>query len=607
MIEDLINQYNAFRERGEAVGYGEESVNIPYAVRLDDEGTVVHIDTLGDTTQKRITNYLIVPLHGGRTGSKPKGMPLWDGAKYLLGDPTQDPDKAAACFEAEAEVNINIFKDVDDPAARAIVKYFSRPPQWEKAQAQFGEEGWKKMITSNFILSYDGQPLNANHVIMEACRRYSESGEADESKLVQSVVSGEKVLPVPTHPLLKGVPGAQPSGAALVSYNFDAACSYGHEKCLNAPMSAREAFEYTTALKTMLLRDSGHYSRLGDLIVLTWAQNGEPEYSQFFNLGTQLNTESVEHDDIEGVIIPLMQKIVAGEPCEFKGITLKSDQHFFILALAPNAARLAISFYYKDSFGSLLSNVNHHYLDIAIDRPPFDKWKNPPVWKLLSATVNPKSRNKSASNELTNAVMRSVFTDTPYPATLLNAVRIRIRAEREITADRAAIIKGYYARLARLGRAVIANNPHADKQFKEVLQMNINKESDYVPYVLGRMFSVYEQIQEAANRNINTTIKDRYFNSACATPAHIFPVLGDLSQAHLRKLKRSNPGAFVNLTKELEALAARVGERYPSRLTIQEQGAFQLGYYWEDREKYERTRKATEAKENAKTTSEVEE
>lgn len=607
MIEDLINQYDALHERGKAAGYGEESVNIPYAVRIDNEGTVVHIDTLGDATQKRITNKIIVPLHGGRTGSKPKGMPLWDGAKYLLGDPTQAPDKAMACFEAEAEVNVNIFKDVDDPAARAIVKYFSRPPQWEKAREQFGGEVWKKMVTSNFILSYEGQPLNANPAIMEACRRYAESGEADKSKLVQSVVSGDKVLPAATHPLLKGVPGAQPSGAALVSYNFDAVCSYGHKKCFNAPMSALEAFKYTTALKAMLPMDSGYCSHLGDLIILTWAQSGEPEYSQFFNLGTQLNVEGIEHDEIEDVVIPLMRKIVAGEPCEFKGVALKTNQHFFVLALAPNAARLAVSFYYKDSFGNLLSNVNHHYLDIAIDRPPFDKWKNPPVWKLLNATVNSKSKNANASNELTNAVMRSVFTDTPYPATLLNAVRMRIRAEREITTDRAAIIKGYYARLARLDRAIITDNPHADKQFKEVLQMNINKESDYVPYVLGRMFSIYEQIQEAANPKINTTIKDRYFNSACATPAYIFPVLGDLSQAHLRKLKRTNPGALVNLTKELESLAARVGEHYPSRLTIQEQGAFQLGYYWEDREKYERARKAAEAKANVRTTSEVEE
>ena len=597
MIEDLINQYNALLDQGKTVDDGEDFVNIPYAVCIDDEGMVVHIDTLGDATQKKIINRIIVPLHGGRQGSKPKGMPLWDSAKYLLGDPTQAPDKAMACFEAEAEANVNIFKDVDDPAARAIVKYFSRPPQWEKAQEQFGEKNWKKMVTSNFILSYDGQPLNANPAIMEACRRHVENGEVDKSKLVQSVVSGEMVLPVPVHPLLKGIPGAQPSGAALISYNFDAACSYGHKKCFNAPMSAREAFEYTTALKTMLLKDSGYCSYLGNLIILTWAQDGEPEYSRFFNSGVQINTDGVEHDEIEDVVIPLMQKIVAGKPCEFKGVKLKSDQHFFVLALVPNAARLAVSFYYKDSFGNLISNVNHHYLDIAIDRPSFDKWKNPPVWKLLDATVNSKSKNKlkkksekksksknkNASNELTNAVMRSVFTDTPYPVTLLNAVRMRIRAEGEITSDRAAIIKGYYARLARLGRVIIANDPHADKQFKEILQMNINRESDYVPYVLGRMFSVYEQIQQAAasasSNTINATIKDKYFSQAAATPARVFPVIGARVEKRMRQLRRDRPGFAIYLQRKLDDIAVKLPDRYPKHLTLDEQGAFQLGYY----------------------------
>lgn len=615
MIEDLINQYDALRERGKAAGYGEESTNIPYAVCIDDEGTVVHIDTLGDATQERITNKIIVPLHGGRQGSKPKGMPLWDGAKYLLGDPTQAPDKAMACFEAEAEVNVDIFKDVDDPAARAIVKYFSRPPQWEKAREQFGEKGWKKMVTSNFILSYDGQPLNVNPTIMEACRRYAESGEADNSKLVQSVVSGEKVLPASTHPLLKGVPGAQPSGTALVSYNFDAACSYGHKKCFNAPMSAREAFEYTTALKAMLPMDSGYCSRLGDLIVLTWAQSGEPEYSQFFNLGTQLNVEDDEHDEIEDAVIPLMRKIVSGEPCEFRSISLKPEQHFFILALEPNKARLAVSFYYKDSFGNLLSNVKHHYLDIAIDRQSSDKWKNPPVWKLLNATVNSKlkeklkekskgkSKNVNASNELTNAVMRSVFTDTPYPATLLNAVRMRIRAERKITADRAAIIKGYYARLARLGKVIIANDPHADKQFKEVLQMSVNRESDYVPYVLGRMFSVYEQIQQAAastssnNNTIKATIKDKYFSQAAATPARVFPVIGARVEKRMRQLMRDKPGLAIYLQRKLDDIAAKLPDRYPKHLTLDEQGAFQLGYYHQHQAAFEGKNKVGESAE----------
>ncbi len=39
-----------------------------------------------------------------------------------------------------------------------------------------------------------------------------------------------------------------------------------------------------------------------------------------------------------------------------------------------------------------------------------------------------------------------------------------------------------------------------------------------------------------ANPGINATIKDRYFNSACATPATAFPTLVKLAQKHLQKM-----------------------------------------------------------------------
>lgn len=178
----------------------------------------------------------------------------------------------------------------------------------------------------------------------------------------------------------------------------------------------------------------------------------------------------------------------------------------------------------------------------------------------------------------------SVLRGSPYPATLLDNVEMRIRAERDVPPDKAAIIKAYYLRLSRL-RPIIANDEVANQKFKEVLQVDINEDSDYVPYVLGRMFSVYEQIQKAANPNINTTIKDKYFNSAAATPSRIFGILGELSAKHLKK-SSMNPGARVNLTKELERLSIRIGDRYPDRLSLPEQGAFQLGYYFEDQAQY---------------------
>lgn len=141
---------------------------------------------------------------------------------------------------------------------------------------------------------------------------------------------------------------------------------------------------------------------------------------------------------------------------------------------------------------------------------------------------------------------------------------LRIRAESSVTRGRAAIIKAYYLK-----------NPHSDCP-KEVLTVSLNEASNNPAYVLGRLFSIYENVQQAANRGIKATIKDKYFNSAAAMPASIFPVLNNLYQKHLRKL---SPGLRKYFDNQVVELKSKLGESYPVRMTLAQQGAFDLGYY----------------------------
>ena len=182
----------------------------------------------------------------------------------------------------------------------------------------------------------------------------------------------------------------------------------------------------------------------------------------------------------------------------------------------------------------------------------------------MDATVNQNASDKSASPVLAGAAARAVFSGTLYPAALLSATNMRIRAEREITPERAAIIKAYYLK-----------NAH-ELCPKEVLTVSLNENSNNVPYVLGRLFYLYEYAQETANPGINATIKDKYFNSASATPAVIFPVLNNLFSKHLKKM---DAGKKVYFEKQVSDLKNRLGESYPARMTLPEQGAFDLGYY----------------------------
>ena len=113
--------------------------------------------------------------------------------------------------------------------------------------------------------------------------------------------------------------------------------------------------------------------------------------------------------------------------------------------------------------------------------------------------------------------------------------------------------------------------------------MSLNPESNNIPYTLGRLFSVLETVQSSANPGINTTIKDRYFNAASATPAHVFPTLVNLAQKHMKKL---DGRLAVYYDRQLAELLGKLEESYPNHLSIPQQGAFQLGYYHQTQARY---------------------
>ena len=388
----------------------------------------------------------------------------------------------------------------------------------------------------------------------------------DDAPLVRCLVTGQQAPLARLHPSVKGVAGAQPSGAAIVSFNADAFCSYGHEQGGNAPVGSYAASAYTQALN-YLLADREHRQTLGDTTVVCWAQGGQPAYQDacmemLFSHGGLTETE----------LLGLLACLAHGKPVDWNGITLDPDTHFYLLGLAPNAARLSVRFFRQDTFGALAENVQRHYDDLRIVRPANEKWETIPLYFLLQETVNKKDKDPAPAPQLSGDVLRAVVDGTPYPATLLNGVMLRIRAEREITRGRAAILKAYYLR-----------RPHPLCP-KEVLTVELNQECNVMPYLLGRLFSVLERIQqEALGSELNTTIKDRYFNSAMTHPAYVYPTLIKLAEKHLAKL---SSGRQVYFSKQLTQLIGRLNSNFPTQLTLPEQGAFIIGYYHQTQQRY---------------------
>lgn len=580
ILQALTAYYEQLVRQGKLSAPGwDDSFKVSYELRLNDAGQLVSVLDLRTETKMGKKTVLApramrVPAHVKRASGIAANF-LCDNSTYLLGaDEKGKPERSADCFKACAKLHHTILDGVDSPAARALLAYFD---SWDPAQAAAHPllaEQWKEITgNANLIFGYEAADhshsfVNDDPAIQNAWQTHYNDRSAD-SDMGQCLITGKYAPIERTHPNISGVPGAQSSGAALVSFNAPAFCSYGHEQGDNAPVSKYAAFAYTTALNR-LLADRSHCKHVGDTTILCWAENAEPVYQDamsMFLFGADEAT-GIQESDVQAAL----KRLSAGQTVPFLEKELSPDQHFYLLGLAPNAARLSVRFFLRDTFGCFAQNLQKHAEEMEINCSEKEKFRTLPIWAVVNETTRTvPGQPAKPSPQLAGDLLRAVLTGGRYPATLLNGVTLRIRAEQNVTRGRAAVIKAYYLR----------NYP--TELNKEVYTVSLN-ETTNVPYLLGRLFSVLEAVQKAANPGINTTIKDRYFNAACATPGMSFPTLLRLSQKHLRKL---NDGLATHYDKQITELMAQLPESgFPARLSLSDQGKFTIGYYHQTQKRY---------------------
>lgn len=571
ILQALVRYYEDLLQNGTLSAPGWVKEKISWGLQLADDGQPLALHDLR-TSQQRGKKTMVLPqeLPVPDRVKRSSGVAanfLCDNSSYILGaDAKGKPERAAQCFAACRTLHQDILQDTPGSAAAAVRAFFAA---WQPASAAENpvlQPHWNELMQGGNIvfLTSDGTFVLDDADIRAAWQRRCSA--QDDAPPVRCLVTGQQAPLARLHPSVKGVAGAQSSGAAIVSFNADAFCSYGHEQGGNAPVGSYAASAYTQALN-YLLKDRDHCQYLGDTTVVCWAQGAQPAYQDacmemLFSHSGLTETE----------LLGLLDRLAHGKPADWHGITLDPGTHFYLLGLAPNAARLSVRFFRQDTFGALAKNVQRHHDDLRIVRPANEKFETIPLYFLLQETVNKKDKNPTPAPQLSGDVLRAVADGTPYPATLLNAVMLRIRAEREITRGRAAILKAYYLR-----------RPHPLCP-KEVLTVELNQDCNALPYLLGRLFSVLEQIQqEALGAELNTTIKDRYFNSAMTHPAYVYPTLIKLAEKHLAKL---SSGRQVYFSKQLTQLVGRLNRSFPTQLTLPEQGAFIIGYYHQTQQRY---------------------
>lgn len=591
ILQALTAYYEEQHRRGKISDVGwDDTFKVSFLLEIDDSGALVDVIdnrelTASGKKQALLPQAMCVPAHKLRSSGIEANF-LCDNSSYIFGaDEKGKPERSRDCFKACAALHHQLLDGLDNPAAKAVLAFFDT---WKPELAPSHpllQSRWADVTgNANFLFCYDDgtgrHPVTQDAQIQSVWEQYYAAGNAN-APVMQCLITGQAGRTALTHPSVKGVQGAQSSGASLVSFNAPAFCSYGHEQGENAPVCEYAAFAYTTALNA-LLADRKHCKILGDTTVVCWAENAGTAYA---DLGTMalfgIPADSGVQDEDVSRALALLAK---GQACEFLEQTLLPEQHVYFLGLAPNAARLSVRFFLRDSLRQFAAHVRAHEVALEIVRPSFDTRARLSVWELARETARRGSDGKYSdpAPQLAGDLLRAVLTGGRYPATLLNGVTLRIRAEHTITRGKAAILKAYYTRNA------------STLVPREVLTMELNEQSRYQPYVLGRLFAVLEAVQDAANPGISTTIKDKYFNSACATPSVVFPTLIKLAQKHLQKLGQSSK---IFYSRQLTELMWKLTQPYPARMTLPEQGAFEIGYYHQTQKRYEK--KDKEEEENA--------
>jgi CRISPR-associated protein Csd1 len=568
ILQSLEAFYNRLAEEGDEslVLPGFSRQNITFRVELKLDGSLVGIFHDRDESGKKPVPKKVLVLGA----SKPSGQGinpcfLWDNTAYMLGfKPNDDkPDRTRLTFEAFREKHIALREEISSPEFDAVCHFLAHWNQERAADFPILAElapgfGVFKIFDQTCYVHQN--PVIESWWKAKLNSEIEVEGESANGERMQCLVTGQESPIARIHePKIQGVNGAQAAGALLVSFNFDAAESYGRVQSLVAPVGKDVAFRYAVALNRLLDRAGKRRFQIGDASAVYWTARQSPAEQLF---PWMIDTGSVEDETLKSKLHDMLYRLSRGQYAEDLG---PQETDFYILGLSPNVARISVRFWWRGSVAEVAKRIGEHFEDLSITKPAtFNEF--PGLWEILRETAR---ESKDIPPNLSGAMMRSILQGIEYPTQLFQTLMRRIKADHDISPVRVAAIKAHLNRQFRLGNHL--------SPLKGSLEMSLNKDRPESAYHLGRLFAVLEKTQEDAFKGqLNATIKDRFFSSASATPAAVFPRLIRMNQHHVNKLDRKE--WQVAAEKRMQEIMERI-DSFPRFLTMPEQGLFAIGYY----------------------------
>lgn len=552
ILKALYDYYD--KCKGSLPVFGRELKEIGFLIVIDRDGSFLRFEDR--RIDKKQAQTFIVKKQLGRTSALLANY-LYDNSAYVFGfSDKKDFDGCRKYLETFKKKVEGIYKAApDNPDITAVYRFYLNDPQTVLAKMK-ADALWpdieknlnKKYSFFSFLINGDTEIVAEKEELLGLL----EEDNHDNEKVCLITGKKGKIVDVTTATM---IPGSQ-AVAKIVSFQVKSGYdSYGKEQGANAPIVEESEFAYSTALKYLLRNDSRNKFLIGNRTFLFWASKdneaGHKAEQGFFDLfGFSDTVEDDPNAKIEQVR-KVFKAIYSGE------LNTSLDDKFYILGLAPNSARIAVIYWAEIPLKEFAERINRHFDDMEITGA------NKPYMALRSilGAVTLSGKSSDATPNLPDALVKSIFQGAPYPYTLFAECIRRIRAEQSIYTTRAAIIKAYLNRL---------NNTN-----EQNIKVMLDKNNTNPGYLCGRLFAVLDKIQEDANNQ--HTIRERYLNSASATPSAVFATILNLSSHHSEKL---NEGRYVYFEKLKQEIIEKLdADGFPAHLDLQDQGRFFVGYY----------------------------
>lgn len=554
--------YDYYNRCGNLPAPGMEEKEIGFVIVIPKEGKFLRFEDC--RTDKTIGRVYLVKKHVSRSSAAVANY-LYDNSAYVLGySDKDDSEKNQLYFNTFVEKVQSILDRMPDNSdIRTLMNFYAQgreaihseveqDPLWEDIKKNLS----KKYSVFSFRIEGDLRILAEKKELMQT----NEGTKNDNSRGLCMVtgVQGE-LVDTTTATMIQGSQATAKLVAFQVNSGYD---SYGKEKCGNAPISHEAEFAYTTALNTMLRRDSRNKFTVGNRTFVFWASSNDKAAEQAEESLFDLLGYSEEKKDNPNAKIEQVRKVFTAI---YSGsLSTSLEDRFYILGLAPNSARIAVVYWSETPLRDFAGKILRHFDDMEIidtrkDRKPYMGIKD-----ILSA-VTLGGKQSEATPNLPESIIKSIFLGTPYPYTLLSACIRRIRAE---SGD------GNAARITRIAiiKAFLNRQNVNDKR----MEIMLDKRNTNQGYLCGRLFAVLDRIQEDANGI--SSIRERYMNAASSTPSSVFATILNLSSHHLENLSNEGKKVFYEKLKQ-EIIDKISSDGFPAHLDLQDQGRFFVGYY----------------------------